>query len=105
MAMSKVNDQKIIRSKEIGDFDDYFDGNDPGSIEAMQQTTEGGFVIAFEAVGSGEALNTCIEGGAPGGPGRYDRKFHGRKGAFFSESGCAAGNPPDRKRVLYPERI
>ena len=67
VAMSKVNDQKIIRSKEIGDFDDYFDGNDSGSIEAMQQTTKGGFDIAFEAVGSAEALNTCIEGVRPGG--------------------------------------
>lgn len=67
VAMSKVNDRKIAKAKEIGDFDEYFDGNDPDRAEKMRRATNGGFDVAFEVVGSGETLNTCIEGVRPGG--------------------------------------
>lgn len=66
-AMSKVNDRKIAKAKEIGDFDAYFDGNDPNRAENMKQATNGGFDVVFEVVGSGETLNTCIDGVRPGG--------------------------------------
>lgn len=62
VAMSKVDDRKIGKAKEIGDFDAYFDGNDPNRAENMKQATNGGFDVAFEVVGSGETLNTCMDG-------------------------------------------
>lgn len=67
VAMSKVNDRKIAKAKEIGDFDAYFDGNDPKRAEIMREATNGGFDVAFEVVGSGETLNTCMDGVRPGG--------------------------------------
>ena len=67
VAMSKVNDLKIKKAKEIGDIDEFFDGNDPEQTERMQKVTNGGFDIAFEAVGSGQTLNTCVEAVRPGG--------------------------------------
>lgn len=67
VAMSKINDLKIEKAKETGDFDAFFDGNDPKQAESMQKSTNGGFDIAFEAVGSGETLNTCVEAVRPGG--------------------------------------
>lgn len=66
LAMSKVNDCKIASAKRIGDFDEYFDGNDPDIVQKMKVATNGGFDVAFEAVGSGEALATCIDGVKPG---------------------------------------
>lgn len=67
VAMSKVNDLKIKKAKEIGDIDEFFDGNDPEQTAKMQAATKGGFDIAFEAVGSGATLNTCIDALRPGG--------------------------------------
>lgn len=67
VAMSKVNDRKIAKAKEIGDFDEYFDGNDPERAQKMQEASNGGFDIVFEVVGSAETLATCIDGVKPGG--------------------------------------
>ena len=67
VAVSKVNDLKIKKAKELNLFDEYFDGNDPEIIEKMYDKTEGGFDIAFEAVGSSKTINTCIEAVKPGG--------------------------------------
>lgn len=67
VAISKVNDLKIKKAKELKLFDEYFDGNDPEIIEKMYDKTEGGFDIAFEAVGSSKTINTCIEAVKPGG--------------------------------------
>lgn len=67
VAMSKVNDIKIQKAREIGVFDAYFDGNDPQRSTALMQASDGGFDIVFEAVGSGAALATCIDGVRPGG--------------------------------------
>lgn len=67
VAISKVNDLKIKKAKELNLFDEYFDGNDPEIIEKMYDKTEGGFDIAFEAVGSSKTINTCIEAVKPGG--------------------------------------
>lgn len=67
VAMSKVNNRKIAKAKEIGDFDAYFDGNDPNRAVNMKLATNGGFDMAFEVVGSAEKLNTCIDGVRPGG--------------------------------------
>lgn len=65
--MSKVNDRKIEKAKEIGVFDAYFDRNDPNRAELMRQAADGGFDVAFEAVGSSETRNTCMDGVRPGG--------------------------------------
>lgn len=67
VAMSKVNDRKITKAKEIGDFDEYFDGNDPERSKNMKTATDGGFDVAFEVVGAGETLQTCMDGIRPGG--------------------------------------
>jgi len=66
-AMSKVEDCKTTKAKEIGDFDAYFDGNAPDRAEKMRQATGGGFDLAFEAVGSSDALAACIDSVKPGG--------------------------------------
>ncbi|WP_314724573.1 zinc-dependent alcohol dehydrogenase [Enterocloster bolteae] len=67
VAMSKVNDRKIAKAKEIGDFDEYFDGNDPECAKKMKAASNGGFDVAFEVVGAGETLKTCMDGIRPGG--------------------------------------
>ncbi len=65
--MSKVSDIKTQRAREIGIFDDYFDGNDGQRAKLLQDASHGGFDIAFEAVGASSALATCVDGVRPGG--------------------------------------
>lgn len=67
VAVSKINDNKTLRAKELGVFDDYFDGNDPNVAELMMEATNGGFDIAFEAVGAASTLATCVDAVRPGG--------------------------------------
>ena len=67
VAISKVNDIKTRKARELGFFDDYFDGNDPHVAEAMREATAGGFDVAFEAVGLGETLDECVSAVKPGG--------------------------------------
>lgn len=67
VAMSKVSDVKIRKAREIGVFDEYFAGNDPGVAERLKAASQGGFDIAFEAVGAGSTLNTCVNAVRPGG--------------------------------------
>lgn len=67
VAMSKVNDLKITKAKECGDFDAFFDGNDSDAARKMQEAAGGGFDVAFEAVGADSALQTCIDSVKPGG--------------------------------------
>ena len=67
MAMSKVSDIKTKHAREIGVFDEYFDGNDPKRTDVFHQATNGGFDIAFEAVGADTALAACVDGVRPGG--------------------------------------
>lgn len=67
VAMSKINDLKIQKAKESGDFEAFYDGNDPEQVEKMVRDTNGGFDIAFEAVGAENALSTCVNAVRPGG--------------------------------------
>lgn len=67
IAMSKINDAKIIKAKACGKFDDFFDTNDTKVIDKMLNSTNGGFDVAFEAVGADSALQTCIDAVKPGG--------------------------------------
>ena len=67
VAMSKVSDIKTKHAREIGVFDEYFDGNDPKRTDVFHQATNGGFDIAFEAVGADAALAACVDGVRPGG--------------------------------------
>lgn len=67
LAMSKINDNQLDKAREIGDFGLYFDGNDPGRAEKFTQASQGGFDLVFEAVGTEESLQTCIEAVKPGG--------------------------------------
>ena len=67
LAMSKIDERQTGKAREIGDFDAYFDGNDPDRAAKMQEATEGGFDVVFEAVGAGESLAACVDGVKPGG--------------------------------------
>lgn len=67
LAMSKVDERQTGKARELGDFDVYFDGNDPNRAAKMQAVSEGGFDVVFEAVGTGESLAACLDGVKPGG--------------------------------------
>ena len=67
VAMSKVSDVKTRRAREIGIFDDYFDGNDPQREKLLKEASHGGFDLAFEAVGASSSLAACVDGVRPGG--------------------------------------
>ncbi len=67
LAMSKIDERQTGKAREIGDFDAYFDGNDPDRAAKMQAASEGGFDVVFEAVGAGESLAACMDGVKPGG--------------------------------------
>ena len=65
--MSRIDERQTGKAREIGDFDAYFDGNDPDRAAKMQKASEGGFDVVFEAVGAGESLAACMDGVKPGG--------------------------------------
>ena len=67
VAVSKINDLKIRKAREIGVFDEYFDGTDPDRTKKLREASGGGFDIAFEAVGTGDTLNESIDAVRPGG--------------------------------------
>lgn len=67
LAMSKIDERQTGKAREIGDFDAYFDGNDPDRAVKMQDASGGGFDVVFEAVGAGESLAACMDGIKPGG--------------------------------------
>ena len=67
VAVSKVNDIKIRKAKELGIFDDYFDGTDPNVANVLKEASGGGFDVAFEAVGLGSTIDECIDAVKPGG--------------------------------------
>lgn len=67
VAVSKVNDIKIRKAKELGIFDDYFDGTDPNVANVLKEASGGGFDVAFEAVGLGSTVDECIDAVKPGG--------------------------------------
>ena len=67
LAMSRIDDRQTGKAREIGDFDIYFDGNDPNRAAKMREYSHGGFDMVFEAVGTGESLATCMDGVKPGG--------------------------------------
>ena len=67
VALSRIDDRQLAYAKEIGDFDVYFDGQDPNLAAKMQEVSQGGFDVVFEAVGAAESLATCLDGVRPGG--------------------------------------
>lgn len=67
LAMSRIDDRQLARAREIGDFDLYFDGTAPDRAQLMREASHGGFDVVFEAVGSADALSTCLDGVRPGG--------------------------------------
>lgn len=105
VALSKVSDVKVARAKELGIFDAYFDGNDPQREALLKGATQGGFDLAFEAVGAEEALATCLDGVRPGGEDRHDRQLRGAGGLLCHEPGGAPGDPAHWQRLLYPEGV
>lgn len=67
VAMSKLDDRKIERARRAGYVDVFFDGADAYAAEKMRDATEGGFDVAFEAVGAESTLADCIHASKPGG--------------------------------------
>ncbi len=67
LAMSKTNDRKLAKAREIGDFDDYFDGRDPARRTNYSNATDGGFDVVFEAVGADDAVAAALDAVKPGG--------------------------------------
>lgn len=67
LAMSRIDDRQLEKAREIGDFTHYLDGNAPDRAARMQELSSGGFDVVFEAVGSADALATCLDGVRPGG--------------------------------------
>ena len=56
VAMSKTNDRKLAKAREMGKFDCYLDGKDPNRRAVYEEVSKGGFDVVFEAV--------CVCGGA-----------------------------------------
>lgn len=67
LVMSKIDERQTGRARAIGDFDMYLDGNDPERAAKMREVSGGGFDVVFEAVGTGDALDACLDGVKPGG--------------------------------------
>ena len=67
IATTFVNDLKIQKAKEIGDFDEYFDGRSSDIVEQLRNASNGGFDIVFEAVGHDSTLDLAINAVKPGG--------------------------------------
>lgn len=67
VALSYASENKIRRAKDLHLFDCYIDGADPNAAKKMQEISEGGFDVAFEAVGAAQTLRACMDGVHPGG--------------------------------------
>ena len=67
VAVSKINDLKLHKAKELNLFDAYLDGNDPKFSEKAKEISKGGFDISFEVVGTGITLDQCVDSVRPGG--------------------------------------
>lgn len=67
VAMSKTNDRKLAKAREIGAFDAYLDGRSANCQALFNGASKGGFDIVFEAVGSDSALSAAFDAVKPGG--------------------------------------
>lgn len=67
LAMSRINDNQLDKALELRDFDVYLDGTDPARAEKYKEIGKGGFDIVFEAVGTEESIQTCLDAVKPGG--------------------------------------
>lgn len=67
VAMSKTNDRKLAKAREIGVFDAYLDGKNPDRREMYSAVSNGGFDVVFEAVGSSAAMAAALDAVKPGG--------------------------------------
>lgn len=67
LAMSKINDNQMDKARELNNFDLYLDGTDPERAEKYNKASAGGFDIVFEAVGSEESMQACLDAVKPGG--------------------------------------
>ena len=67
VALSYVSEKRLPFARSTGDFDAYFDGNDPDRAKRMYEATDGGFDVVFEAVGSADTIATALDAVKPGG--------------------------------------
>ena len=67
VAMSKTNDRKLAKAREMGKFDCYLDGKDPNRRAVYEEVSKGGFDVVFEAVGNESALAAAMDAVKAGG--------------------------------------
>ena len=67
VAMSKTNNRKLAKAREVGAFDAYLDGKAENRREIYDEASGGGFDVVFEAVGSASALAASLDAVKPGG--------------------------------------
>lgn len=67
LAMSKINDNQMEKARELGNFDIYLDGREPERAQKYKEISDGGFDVVFEAVGSEQSIQTCLDAVRPGG--------------------------------------
>ena len=67
IAMSRITDNQLAKARELGNFDLYLDGTAPDRELKYKEASGGGFDVVFEAVGTEDSLQTCLDAVRPGG--------------------------------------
>lgn len=67
IAMSRINDNQLAKARELGNFDIYLDGTCADRAQKYNKASGGGFDVVFEAVGTEDSLQTCLDAVRPGG--------------------------------------
>lgn len=67
VAMSRIDDRQLHIAKELGDFNLYFNATDKDVGQKISNASNGGFDLAFEAVGVSNSLSLCMSATRPGG--------------------------------------
>lgn len=67
VAMSRIDDRQLDIAKKNGNFDLYYKADDPDVVSQILKDSQGGFDLAFEAVGAPSSLDDCVKALRPGG--------------------------------------
>lgn len=67
IAMSRIDDRQLEIAKKLGNFNIHINARDADASEKLDEASNGGFDIAFEAVGAEESLSLCMNSVRPGG--------------------------------------
>lgn len=61
VAMFRVGEFKVKKSRKLGSFDEYSDTFVPDRQEQFSRASRGGFDIVFECVGGEASLDACLD--------------------------------------------